>query len=138
MNSVNSQKYSYTHNAIEEKIVEAERFRDIYNFYRLVKIKQHAERYECTDVEKDKKLCRKLREPLKIGEKVLALAEHLKKKDAPGNIRAQPKTSHFSATSKYSYSEKLLKVPIIINIGSQKKEKTKYLINISWGKNYLH
>ena len=86
MNSVNSHKHSFAPNAIEEKAVESERFRDIYNFQKLVKAKQHAERYERADVEKDKKLGRKLREPLKIREKVLALAERLKKKDTPGNL----------------------------------------------------
>ena len=50
------------------------------------KVKQHAERYERADVEKDKKIRRKLREPLKIAEKVLVLAERLKKKDVPGNL----------------------------------------------------
>ena len=54
MNSINSQKYGYAPNAIEEKAVESERFRDIYDFYRLVRIKQHAERYERADVEKNK------------------------------------------------------------------------------------
>ena len=58
----------------------------MYDFYRLVKVIQHAEKHERAYVEKDKKLRRKLREPLKIGEKVLALAERLKKKDAPGNL----------------------------------------------------
>ena len=33
-----------------------------------------------------KKICRKLRKPLKIGEKVLALAKRINKKDAPGNL----------------------------------------------------
>ena len=55
MNRVNSQKYGYAPNAIEEKAVESERFREIYDFYRLVTVKQHAERYECENVEKDKK-----------------------------------------------------------------------------------
>ena len=49
-------------------------------------MKQHAERYKPVDVEKDKKLCRKPREPLKIAEKVLALEECLKKKGASGNL----------------------------------------------------
>ena len=44
MNCGNSQKYGYAPNAIEEKAVESKRFRDIYNFYRLVEVKQHAER----------------------------------------------------------------------------------------------
>ena len=35
---------------------------------------------------KDEKNPRKLREPLNIGEKVLVLAERLKKKDAPGKL----------------------------------------------------
>ena len=63
MNSINSHKYGYVLNATEEKAVERERFRDIYDFYRLVKVKQHAEKYERVDVAKDKKLRRKLREP---------------------------------------------------------------------------
>ena len=86
MNSDNSQKYGYAPNAIEEKAVESKRFRGIYDFYRLVEVKQHAERYERKVVEKDKKLRRKLREALKIGEKVQALAERLKRKDARGNL----------------------------------------------------
>ena len=86
MNSLNSQKYGYTPNAIEEKAVDNKRFRKIYNSHRLVKVKQHAEIHNRTDVEKDKKLSRELREPLKIGGKVLALAERLKKKDASGNL----------------------------------------------------
>ena len=86
MNSINSQKYGYAPNMVEEKAVENKRFIDIYDFDRLVKVKQHAERYERADVEKDKKLRRKLRASLKFGEKVLALAECLKKKDTPDNL----------------------------------------------------
>ena len=52
--------------------------------------------YERTDVKEDKKLLKKLIEPLKIGKKVLALAERLKKKDAEVlYTRAQPRTCHF-------------------------------------------
>ena len=58
----------------------------MYDFYRLVKVIQHAEKHGRAYVEKDKKLRRKLKEPLKIGEKVLALAERLKKKDAPSKL----------------------------------------------------
>ena len=56
MNSINLQKYGYAPNAIEEKVVQNERFREIYDFYRLVRVKRHAERYEGADIEKDKKL----------------------------------------------------------------------------------
>ena len=38
MNNINLQKYGYAPNAIEKKAVEIERFREIYNFYRLVKV----------------------------------------------------------------------------------------------------
>ena len=86
MNSINSQKSGYAPNAIEEKAVESERFRDIYDFYGLVKVKQHAERCKHADIEKDKKLRRKLRELPVIGEKVLVLAERLKKRNTPGNL----------------------------------------------------
>ena len=58
INSINSHKYGYASNAIEAKEAENERFREIYDFYRLVKEKQHAERYKHADAEKDKKLCR--------------------------------------------------------------------------------
>ena len=69
MSNIRSQKYGYAPDAIEEKTLESKRFWEIYDFYRLVKVKQHAERYECADIKKDKVLRRKLREPLKIGEK---------------------------------------------------------------------
>ena len=69
-----SQKYGYAPDAIEEEALESKRFWEIYDFYRLVKVKQHTERYKRADIKKDKVLCRKLRKPLKIGEKVLAFA----------------------------------------------------------------
>ena len=61
-----------------------------FDFYRLVKVKQHAKRYERADIKKDEVLRRKFGEPLKIGEKVLVLAEQIKKKDAPCNLFKSP------------------------------------------------
>ena len=46
MNNIRSQKYGYAPSAIEEKALENKRFREIYDFYRLVKVREHAERYE--------------------------------------------------------------------------------------------
>ena len=83
------------------------RAKDLEKFTIFVRVKQHAERHEHADVEKYKKLRRKLREPLKIGKKVLALAECLKKKDEQVFI-----------------VRKIVKISDIYNIGSQKK-KTK-------------
>ena len=75
MNNIRQQKYGYTPDAIEEKVLESKRFREIYDFYKFVKVKEHTERYERADIKKDKVLRRKLREPLKIGEKLLALTK---------------------------------------------------------------
>ena len=54
MNSINSQKYGNVSNAIEEKPVESERFREIYDFYGLVKVKQHGERLSVQALRKTK------------------------------------------------------------------------------------
>lgn len=86
MNRIRSQKYGYAPNGIEEKVLESKQFWEIYDFDRLVKVKEHAEWYECADIKKDKVLFRKLKEPLKVGEKVLALSQRIKKKDAPRNL----------------------------------------------------
>ena len=103
MNSINLQKYGYAPN---------ERLREIYDFYRLVRVKQHAERYEGADIEKDKKLRRKLREPLKIREKVLALAERLKKKNAPGNLyKSTTEKISFFNRDKLFVIRKIIKIP---------------------------
>ena len=128
MDRVNSQKYGYAPNAIEEKAVESERFRDIYNFYRLVKVKQIAERYERADIEKDKKLRRKLREPLKIREKVLALAERLKKKDTPGNLyKSTTKNISFFNREQVFVVRKVVKVSNNYHYWILKEEEVKVL-----------
>ena len=58
MNNIRSQKYGYAPSAIEEKALENKRFREIYDFYRLVKVRKHAERYERVDIKNDKVLRR--------------------------------------------------------------------------------
>ena len=75
MNRVLSQNYGHLPNAIEEIVLESKKFREVYDFYRFIKVKQHAERNERTDIKKDKVLSRRLREPVKFGEKMLTLAE---------------------------------------------------------------
>ena len=52
----------------------------------MVKVSKSAERYNRNDVRFDKKSQKKLRSPLTVGEKVLVLAESLRKKDVPGNL----------------------------------------------------
>ena len=79
MNNSQSQKYSYSPKAIEENVRRSDKFRDIYDFYRLLKLQKHTKRYACADAKKDKLLSRWLRKPRKVGERMLALAERLKK-----------------------------------------------------------
>ena len=55
-----------------------EKFREIYDFYRLVKVQKYAERYKRNGIRQDDKKHKKLREPLVVSEKVFVLAERLK------------------------------------------------------------
>ena len=55
----------------------------MYDFYRLAKVTKDANRYERYNEKFDRKQKKKLRDPLNINEKVLVLAERIKKKDAP-------------------------------------------------------
>ena len=84
MNKTNSEKYGLPPETIEKKTLSDDVFREIYDFHRIVKVSKDADRYKRYDLRQDKKFKRKLREPLLVGEKVLVLAERLKKKDAPG------------------------------------------------------
>ena len=59
-------------------------FTDIYEFHRLVWVKEHESRTGRFIEKQDDRKRGKLREPLDIGEKVLIIAERLKKIDPPG------------------------------------------------------
>ena len=83
LNRINSEKYGLPPDIIEKKSLESEYFKEIYDFHRLVKVTKGINRYERYNEKIDKKQKRKLREPLNINEKVLVLAERIKKKDAP-------------------------------------------------------
>ena len=84
MNKTNSQKYGLPPETIEKKTLSDNVFREVYDFHRMVRVSRDADRYKRYDVRLDKKQKKQLREPLILGEKVLFLAERLKKKDAPG------------------------------------------------------
>ena len=86
MNNTNSQKHELAPNTIEKKSLENEDFCEIYDFHRMVKVSKSAERYSRNDERLDKKSRKKLRSPLTVGEKVLVLAERLRKKDAARNL----------------------------------------------------
>ena len=84
MNKTNSQKYGLPPETIEKKTMSDNVFTEVYDFLRMVKVSRDSSRYKRYDFNQDKKQKKKLREPLVVGEKVLVLAERLKKKDAPG------------------------------------------------------
>ena len=82
-------------------------FREIYDFYRIVKASKDAARYKQNNIRLDKISCNKLRSPLTVGEKVLVLAERLKKKMLlVVYIIVQPKIFHFLTETKFSRLEK--------------------------------
>ena len=83
LNKINSEKYGLPPEVIEKKTLENDVFKEVNDFYRLVKVSKDANRYERYNERIDKKQKRKLRELLNIDEKVLVLAERIKKKDAP-------------------------------------------------------
>ena len=60
-------------------------FQEIYNFMRIKKIENNQMRNNKYNQKIDRRE-RTLRSPLNLNEKVLVLAERLKKKDAPGNL----------------------------------------------------
>ena len=85
MKKTNSQKYGLPPEEIEEKSLADEKFREIYDFHRMVRVCKDADRYERGDIRYDNKSRKKLRSPLAVGKNVLVLAERLREKDAPGN-----------------------------------------------------
>ena len=86
LNKAKSAKYGLNPEEIESKVISDEQFKDEYDFYRLQKVKQDAERRERFDINKDIKQRKKLREPLDLGESVYVLAERMKKKEAQGKL----------------------------------------------------
>ena len=70
---------------------------------------------------------RKLTEPLMIGEKVLILAERIKKKDAPGKLyKPTTQNKNFFNKIRYLLLKKELKQYLMIGtIGQQKKNQIK-------------
>ena len=89
MNNVNYTKYELTPETIKKRSLDpndGEYFQEIYDFVRLKKIGNNRLRNEKYGEKLDKRK-RILRSPLNLEEKVLVLAERLKKKDVvPGNL----------------------------------------------------
>ena len=88
MNKTISTKYNLAPGTIRKRSLNSnggKYFQEIYNFVRLRKIENNQMRNDKYNQKIDKRK-RTLRSPLNLDEKVLVLAERLKKKDAPGNL----------------------------------------------------
>ena len=85
MNETLSQKYDVAPETIESNSLKSEYFKRIFDFQRIKKVEETNRRQEKFAIKKDRRR-RKLRSPLKIGEKVIILAERIKKKDAPSKF----------------------------------------------------
>ena len=78
--------YGFTPNQIKEKNLVDDSFTELYDFRRLVRVKNNKDRIVRYKGKKGHRKERKLKDPLDVGEKVLVIAERSKKKDAPGNL----------------------------------------------------
>ena len=88
MNETISTKYQLLPETIEKRSLnpnDGKYFQVIYDFMRLRKIETNKSRNDQHNEKYDRRK-RKLISPLNIDEKVLVLAERLKKKDTPGNL----------------------------------------------------
>ena len=97
-NNTRSAKYGYLPEQIEEQALNPDTgkyFQEVYEFHSLIKVKEDRDRVERFDSKIDRHK-KQLRDPLKIGEKVLVLVEWLRKKDAPGRLsKKQQKIKSF-------------------------------------------
>ena len=88
MNETISTKYNLAPETIGKRSLnpnDGKYFQKIYDFVRLRKIENNRMRKDKYNQKIDRRK-RTLRSPLNFNEKVLVLAERLKKKDAPGNL----------------------------------------------------
>ena len=83
INKTKTQKYEIEPEEVEKNALFDDNYREKFDFYRPEKVGKHAARH---NLKKDIQQPKKLRDPLSIGEKVLMLAERLKKKDTPGRL----------------------------------------------------
>ena len=89
MNIQSSKKYGFSPEEVEKKALQSERFRTVYNMHRLEKTHKLNQRQDRYDKKKYDRKRKKLRENLRIGEKVYVLAERINKKSTAGKFYKQ-------------------------------------------------
>ena len=87
MNNIISTKYGMAPEVVEQKSLgkNGSYFKEVYDFLRIRKIGTNLARNLKYDLKKDRRK-KQLRSPLNLDEKVLVLAERIRKKDAPGSL----------------------------------------------------
>ena len=109
MNQTISTKYGVAPETVKKKSLDSENgeyFRELYDFLRLKKVENNQSRNDKYDTKLDKRK-RTLRSPLYLDEKVLVLAERLKKKTHPASfIKLQQTIRLFLIETKFSLSIK--------------------------------
>ena len=122
MNNTKTSNNQIEPEEVGKKALSDDVFRGKYDFYRLKKVGTHVNRLERYDLKKDIQTPKKLREPLEIGEKVLVLAERLKKKDVPGRLYKSTTQNRPYFNKKIFIIKKELKQHLMIGtIGYQRK-----------------
>ena len=98
MNLMKSTKYGLSPEEIEKRSLAGEQFKTVFNMHQIEKTERLHRRLDKYDVMKYSAKRKKLRERLFVGEKVLVLAERIKKKGAPGKSYRQSvqNTSYFN------------------------------------------
>ena len=122
-------KYELTPEETEKKFISNERFRTIFNMHRTERTKLiHDIRNRYDKKKYDQKKKKKMRENLKIDEKVLVLAEKIRKKSATGKFYSLFKIYLSLTKRKYFSLEKSKKIDKISYYwlkDSQNKKLTK-------------
>ena len=85
LNKTPSPKYEIPPETVEKSTLNSEFNREMFDFLRVKKVDNNKFRNEKYNRRKDRRQ-KKLRNPLNLDEKVLVLAERLKKKDAPSKL----------------------------------------------------
>ena len=123
MNNVKTSKYGFEPEYIESESLKDENFKERFDFHRLKQVTKDFERYKRHDIQFDLKRKRRLREPLRIGERVLILASRLKKKDAPGVLYKSTTENKPFFSKKHIYTvKKIVKVNGVFNYWVSKED----------------
>ena len=108
MNLMKSIKYGLSPEEIASQSYKSERFRILFNMHRIEKTQKLHARLHRYNRKRYMAKRKKLREDLMIGEKVLVLAERIKKKNAPSRFYKQSvqNISYFNKQRTFMIKEK--------------------------------